>query len=228
MLYREDQMLHALERFRNGEEGRLVVGISPFRCTYLIPNIVKKLRERFPGIRVVLHEAGSDTLRKEAADGKFDLAIVNLPVDDSALEVIPIESETLVLAVPNEMRDKIEPCDGDELDFSLCSSLPFIVEGVNQEMRQLFDRLCVSSDIKPNIVTEVVSLNAAWAMARAGVGATLLPLQFVSHANFDENLTLYKLKGTVSERQPVIVRRRGQYLSECAKYAIELMTQTKE
>lgn len=226
LLYKEEQLFHTMEKFKNGEEGQLVIGISPFRCTYIIPDIVKKVRDRFPGVRVVLHEAGSDTLRKEAEEGKFDFAIVNLPVDDSVLEVTPIEGETLVLAVPKELCSLIGNSDEKELDFQNCSSLPFVVVGQNQEMRQLFDKLCAGAGFKPNIVSEVVGLNTAWALAHAGVGATLLPLQFVSYANFDNNLNLYKLKGNVSHRQPVIIRRKGQYLSDYAKYAIDILTKS--
>lgn len=226
LLYKEDQLLHALGRFRSGEEGRLVVGISPFRCTYLIPGIVKKIRERFPGVRVVLHEAGSDTLRKEAAEGKYDFAIVNLPVDDSVLEVTPIEPDTLVLAVPKHLCDHLPA--GGEIDFADCRDLPFVVVGQNQEMRQLFDKLCAAADFHPQIVTEVVGLSTAWALAHAGVGAALLPLQFASSSSFDENLKLYTLKGTIPNRQPVIVRRRGQYLSDYAEYAIHLLTENHD
>lgn len=225
LLYKEDQLFHALGRFRTGEEGRLSIGISPFRCTYLIPKIVKEIRSKFPGVRVVLHEAGSDVLRKEAAEGKYDFAIINLPVDESVLEITPIEQDTLVLAVPNSLRDMIPHKNEKELDFSDCRDLPFIVVGQNQEMRQLFDKLCATADFRPHIVTEVVGLSTAWSLAHAGVGATLLPLQFASSTSFDENLTLYTLKGTLSSRQPVIVRRKGQYLSDYARYAIELLTE---
>lgn len=226
LLYKEEQLFHAMERFRSGEEGRMVIGVSPFRCTYLIPDIVKKVRDRFPGVRVVLHEAGSDTLRKEAAEGKVDFAIVNLPVDDSVLEITSIERETLVLAVPKMLCSLIENSNEEELDFQSCSMLPFVVEGQNQEMRRLFEKLCTSAGFKPNIASEVVGLNTAWALAHAGVGATLLPLQFVSHANFDNNLSIYKLKGSAFQRQPVIARRKGQYLSDYARYAIDIISKS--
>lgn len=228
LVYKEDQLRQSMERFRSGEEGRLVIGISPFRCTFLMPSIVKKIRDRFPGVQVVLHEAGSNDLRKEVAEGKYDFAILNLPVDDSILEITPIEQDKLVLAVPKSLDSQLPKHHGSELDFSICRALPFVVVGQNQEMRQLFDKLCASADFTPVIASEVVGLNAAWALAHAGVGATLLPLQFVSHANFDDNLVLYTLKDTVSQRQPAIVRRRGQYMSDYAKYAIELLTASKK
>lgn len=234
LLYKEEQLLQAMDSFRSGEKGRLVIGISPFRCTYLIPDIVKKVRDRFPGVEVVLHEAGSDAsragssaLRKEAAEGKFDFAIVNLPVNDSVLEVTPIEPDTLVLVVPKELCSQLPDNHDGELDFSQCSSLPFVIVGQSQEMRQIFEKLCESAGITPRIAAEVVGLNTAWALARAGVGATLLPVQFVTHEHYDESVVIYKLKGAVTQRQPAVVRRKGQYLSAYAKYAIKLLTQEK-
>lgn len=234
LLYKEEQLLQAMDSFRSGEKGRLVIGISPFRCTYLIPDIVKKVRDRFPGVQVVLHEAGSDpsragsdVLRKEAAEGKYDFAIVNLPVDDSVLEITPIEPDKLVLVVPKTLCSHIPDLRDGELDFSVCATLPFVIVGQSQEMRQQFEKLCGSANIMPNIAAEVVGLNTAWALARAGVGATILPMQFVTHENYGEDVVVYKLKGAVSQRHPAVVRRKGQYLSEYAKYAIELLTNSQ-
>ena len=105
LLYKEDQLIKGLDRYKSGENGRLVIGVTPFRSLYLMPPLAKKIRDRYPGIQVVFHEASSSQLRKEAAEGKFDFAIVNLPIDDSLLDSILIEPDTLVLAVPSSMSD---------------------------------------------------------------------------------------------------------------------------
>jgi DNA-binding transcriptional LysR family regulator len=74
---------------------------------------------------------------------------------------------------------------------------------------------------------EVVSLTTAWAMVHAGLGAALLPLQVIGDTTFDTDISLFTLSGHVSSRQPVIITRRGQYLSEYAQYAIELLISPK-
>ncbi len=225
LLYKEDQLLKALEDFKTGDKGQLTIGVTPFRSLYLMPDIIKKIRDKFPGVKVTLQEEGSAQLRKEAAEGKYDFAIVNLPVDSSILEVTPLEADTLVLAVPNSLTHLLPDCDNNlTLDFINTKNLPFVVLRPNQELRQLFDNLCLSADFNPDIAAEVVGVTTAWAMARAGVGAALLPLQFVENQYFDQNLKLYKIKNNLYSRQPAIVTRRGQYLSEYAKYAIELLT----
>ena len=107
LVYKEDQMRKVLEQFRSGENGRLVIGITPFRSLYLMPELVKKLRSRYPGVRVSLREMNSAQLHKEAAEGKFDFAIVNLPVDTALLDVTPLEPDTLVLAVPDHLAKQL-------------------------------------------------------------------------------------------------------------------------
>lgn len=226
MLYAEDQLQKTLEQFQSGENGRLVIGVTPFRSMSLMPELVKKVKARYPGVKVVLHEANAMQLRKDAAEGKCDFVILNLPVDDSLLEVTPIEPDTLVLAVPNSLVSKLEQPEmmsGETIELAQAKDLPFVTLGQRQELRQLLDKLCAANGFYPNITAEVVGITTAWAMARAGVGAVLLPLQLAEMENTDESLRLYPLKKGIYSRQPAVVTRRGQYMSEYAAYAINLL-----
>ena len=230
LVYKETQLRKTINQFRTGESGRLVIGITPFRSLYLMPGLIKKIRDRYPGVQVCLHEVNSTQLRKEVAEGKYDLAIVNLPVDTSLLEMIPLEPDTLVLAVHKTMVGNL-PVTSDEkypsVDFSQLQDFPFVVLSPGQELRQLFDKLCTSTEIHPTIAAEVVGVTSAWAMAREGVGAALLPLQFIHSQHFDPDLSLYVIKNIPYSRQPVIVTRRGQERTDYADYAIRLLTESK-
>ena len=55
LLYREEQMVRSLEAYKSGESGRLHIGISPFRSLYMIPDIIRQVREKYPEVEVVLH-----------------------------------------------------------------------------------------------------------------------------------------------------------------------------
>lgn len=224
LLYREDQLMRSMEQFRSGEKGHLTIGITPFRSAYLIPGIVKKVRDKFPGVRVRLIEEGSEQLRKDAADGRFDFAVVNMPVDEALLRATPIEPDKLVIVFSDEFAEGIpELKDKEEVDFEDCRNLPFVVLSTNQEMRILFENLCASTGVYPQIAAEAVNLTTAWEMACSSVAATLLPLQFVNSALTNRKLTVKKLKNSVQLRQPAIVTKRGQYISPYAEYAIELL-----
>lgn len=224
LLYREDQLMRSLERFKSGEAGQLVIGVTPFRSSYLIADIVKACRTAFPHIQVKLQEAGTDILRKEAAEGKYDFAVVNLPVDESVLDIIPLEADRLVLVVPPQWRPLLDlPEDCREVDFSRCRELPFVVVQKNQEMRTLFEKLCAIHNFYPNIAAEVVSLTTAWAMACAGIAATILPAQFVNCRKGEAELTILDIQNAQYTRQPAIITRKGQYISAPARFAINAL-----
>ncbi len=226
LLYKEKQLYSSMENFASGKFGNLTIGISPFRALYLMPELLKKIRNKYPDVKIVLHEDSSDNLRKMAADGKFDFAIANLPVDESILSADPIEQDKLVLAVPENMLSLLNCKTGNnlsEIDFKHCENLPFVVASKTQEMRILFEKICRESDIRPRIATEVIGLATAWAMTRAGIGATLLPLQFINSVENNNTTRLFIPKCDLNVRQPAIITRRGQYLSEYAKYAIDIL-----
>ena len=227
MVYREEQLRKAMEQFQSGDSGRLVIGVTPFRSLYLMPELVKKIRTRYPGVSITLHEVNSAQLRKDAAEGKCDLAIVNLPVDTAVLDVTPLEPDTLVLAVHKDMAEGL-PADSDGknlvVDIGQLGELPFVVLSPGQELRKLFDGLCTAADFHPTIAAEVVGVTSALAMAKAGVGAAVLPLQFVHSLDFDDNLALYAIKNSLYTRQPAVVTRRGQARTPYADFAIRLLT----
>ncbi len=227
LLYKEAQLKRSMERFSSEECGKLSIGVSPFRSVYLLPTMAKKVRDRFPGVEISISDTNSEQNRKDVADGRLDFAIVNLPIDESVLDYIPIEPDILVLAVPDGMLERLpHRPEGDlpEIAFKDCAALSFVVADPTKEMRILFERFCAEDEVRPKIAMEVVGLTTAWAMARAGIGATLLPLQFLQDEAFrSENITLFKIKNDTYRRQPVIVTRRGQYLPEYAKYAMELL-----
>ena len=70
---------------------------------------------------------------------------------------------------------------------------------------------------------EVVGLTTAWAMTRAGIGATLLPLQFINSMENKGSVHLFVPDCEANTRQPAIITRHGQYLSEYANFAIEFL-----
>ena len=228
LLYKEDNLQKSMEQFKSGEKGTLTIGITPFRSAYLIPRIVKKIREKFPNVKIKLVEEGSEVLRKDATDGKFDFAIVNLPVDEAVLDVTLIEPDKLALVVPREIIEKCPKLMGKtKVDFADLCELPFVAVGANQEMRVLFEKLCAKTGVRPEIVTEVVGLTTAWEMALTGVGATLLPLQFVVSEISNGRVEVIELENDVYLRQPAVVVKHNQYLSDYAKYAINLLTNGK-
>lgn len=224
LLYKENQLMRSMERFKSGEAGTLNIGITPFRSSYLIADVLRRVRDKFPGIQIRLHEEGSDLVRRDAAEGKFDFAIVNLPVDDSVLDVHPLATDRLVLIVPKALADKLPDPTASHVSMEDCRELPFAVVGATQEMRQLFDKLCARANFTPTIAVEAVNLMTLYTIARAQIAATVLPYPFVSQMPSDD-LRILDIEKAPYMRHPVVVTRRDQALSQAAQYAVQLLTE---
>lgn len=224
LLFEEEMLVKTLERFKTGEFGKLSIGVAPFRSLYLMPPVVQALKEQYPQLQLSLAEYGRTQLLKGLNDGVYDFIITNLPVADAELETIPLEKDTLVLAVPNRLLHLLEPAqEGLPVGLSSCSQMPFAVVSRGQEMRQLFEKLCRIAGIQPNIYVEVVGISTAWTIVQSGIAATLLPKQFIQ-SGADKDVTLFEISQDTYVRQPAIVLRRGQFISEYARYAINLLT----
>ena len=64
----------------NLKSGRLELGISAFRGTYLLPAVLRRFKQLYPGITVNIHEENSVELEQKLLDGTLDMALVALPM----------------------------------------------------------------------------------------------------------------------------------------------------
>ncbi len=95
-------LVEGLERTQatgRGERGRLRIGFVTPAATSFLPGFVHRLRERWPGIELVLNEATSDEQFAALGDGRLDAGFVLPPAPASmAFRLVP--AERLVLAMP--------------------------------------------------------------------------------------------------------------------------------
>src|SRR5437879_5032910 len=73
--------------------GRLAVGATPSLTITLLPPALAKFHAAFPGIELVLHEAGSRDLVAELEQGALDVALVIMPVRHENLETAQLLRE---------------------------------------------------------------------------------------------------------------------------------------
>ncbi|MBQ7138110.1 MAG: LysR family transcriptional regulator [Clostridia bacterium] len=225
LLFEAEQLRKTMDRYRTGENGKLIIGISPSRSAYLMPDFVREMKKRFPCLQIILREGSTALLHKGICDGLYDFAILNLPVDETQLDIRPMKQDSLVLVVPQAMLPLISETSAlytEPLDLAACHTLPFVTLSPGQELRQQFDKLCAQANLEPDIQLEAGSVIATWTMVREGFGAAVLPLQFVQHSKSD-NVRVFPLRQIAATRQPAIVFKRGQYVSQYIAHAIELL-----
>ena len=158
-------------RAAQGEVGRLQIGFVPV-CG-LIPVAIRRFMHRFPQVKVTLRSMASAEQLDGVLRGRLDVGFVHLPITVRGLEVEPVESHALMVALPARHRllgqrtVAWRALDGEPFIGFPRTAAPGAYDTLMGHFRE--------AGLIPNVVHETDSLLARLRMVGAGVGVSLLP-----------------------------------------------------
>src|SRR5436190_2333597 len=153
--------------------GRLAVGATPSLTITLLPPALAKFHAAFPGIHLVLHEAGSRDLVAELEQGALDVALVIMPVrhGNEALETAPLLREELVVAVPHDhalaSRKTVSNAD--------LKGVPLVMFREGYDLRATTVAACRRAGFEPVFALEGGEMAGVLRFAAAGLGVAVVP-----------------------------------------------------
>ena len=86
-------------RMKTGLAGTIRLGSSPTFGPYLLPNVVRRLHEAYPDLRLVIRDGAPADLLEELLGGRHDIIVTQLPVASTDVVVERLMREPLHLAV---------------------------------------------------------------------------------------------------------------------------------
>jgi LysR family hydrogen peroxide-inducible transcriptional activator len=149
--------------------GPLRLGVIPSVAPYLLPRVLPLLQERYPELRLELHETQTLALLRELESGSLDVVLVALPLVNADLETLALFDDAFLLAVPageKLARTKITP---DSID---TRRLILLEEG--HCLRDQALAFCSVSN-RDTMELGATSLTTVMQMVANGYGVTLLP-----------------------------------------------------
>lgn len=159
-----------------------VACFSTFAKARLLPAVIRA-RDRFPDLRVILHELEAADAIEALRDGRCDLAVsfaYNLAprVDLAGLVSQPLLEEPVRLALPQAWASESDP-----IDLRRLADADWIVGSRQSDDRQLAERACALAGFAPRITHTVDDYDLLLRMVAAGFGVGFAPelgLQFPS------------------------------------------------
>jgi LysR family hydrogen peroxide-inducible transcriptional activator len=82
--------------------GRLHLGVIPSIAPYLLPPLLPSLRARYPSLELNIRETQTHTLLAELADGRLDLLLIALPIEQADVETLALFEDRFLLAMPSD------------------------------------------------------------------------------------------------------------------------------
>lgn len=177
--------------------GRLNLGLTPSKASNPLPAILPAFKRNYPGIELNITEAMSFQLENMLLEGKIDLCMINLPVQNKNIDYTPILTEELYLAAPPDFSSPYETTDADSpyplIELKYLKDESFILMHPEQRIRQITDSTFFSAGIKPKIVMETGSIDTAHRLSASGAGFSFVPESTVRFAGLVKPPKYYRI-----------------------------------
>lgn len=166
-----DELVAELGELTYLNKGIVRLGLPPMAGARFFPAVIKKFRDRYPGISIKLVEEGAKKIEESVADGSLDAGVVLLPVDGDAFETYPIVDDRMnVLVAPSH------PLAGKErIELAELAGESFVL--FNDDFA-LHDRIigeCRNAGFEPRVVYESSQWDFIGELVGAGLGVAMLP-----------------------------------------------------
>jgi LysR family carnitine catabolism transcriptional activator len=178
------QVLRAIDEARDAvagvselRAGTLEVATLPTLAVDPMAVLIGRFRERYPGVRVHMHEAESaEGLLAMVGDRVCDLGAAHIPVRREGLTERPLGEQELLFILPPGSASG-EPLRPGEL-----AEIPLIVSPPGTSTRILLEQALTAVGVTPSIAVETEAREAIVPLVLSGAGATLLPAPLAREA----------------------------------------------
>lgn len=177
MLVDYHQLKAEIQDIEHLKTGKVEFGVSTFRGSYLIPNILGTFREKYPNIEVGIKEANSMALEQMLIDGQLDLALVALPLTKLKTDVNFLLKDEICIVAPShhpvlQYAKEAVINHGGNLFVELEDTIQFeyILSDYDTILGSVSRKEFSHRGLVPKVCNENLTAPFAAAMARAGLG----------------------------------------------------------
>ena len=182
--YRERSEYHRLrDEIQDVEAlkgGRVILGISTFRGTFLLPPVLEAFRNDYPGVHVEIVEANSMALEVMLKNGTIDIALIIMPpkllkpddvkllMHDEICIITNREHPVLTFAKPSPPHSKSQI--PNYIDLADTLSYEYVLSDYDTILGRESRRIFREHDIIPKVHNEKLSAFFAASLGAAGLG----------------------------------------------------------
>jgi DNA-binding transcriptional LysR family regulator len=200
-----DGVVADLAALRDEIVGVVRLGLIGTTARWLVPRLLATIRERHPGVHLVVVEATSTSLEPRLLVGELDLAVVNLPIPGRDLSSEPLFDEDLVLVVPaGHPLIRRAPVDLTDL-----AEVELLLPPPGTAFRGELDAAASAAGIVLTPLAEVDGLRLIASMAMEGQGPAIVPATGVSGPSDTTRWRAVAVTGLPRRRVGLAQRRRG-------------------
>ncbi len=212
-----------MQNFLGLKSGVIHMGGSTIPGEYILPEVIKRFREKFPLISVTLTIADTSKIENHVLEGNLELGIVGSKNAHRSLIRNELWEDELVLAVPGQHRW----ANKEEVSLKELSEEPFILREVGSGTLKIMDDYLRATGLKGTDSLEIVArLGTSTAVKegiKTGLGVSILSLRALNTELETGILKALKVKGLSMSRKFYLIRDRRRTASPLCHAMIDFL-----
>lgn len=219
ILERYDLLKSELNALKVGVETRINVAAIFSIGMHNLPDYVKKFMMKYPNVNMHIEYFSADKVYELVLNGEFDIGLVAVPKKDRRLDVYEFEEEPLILVCSPK-----HPLAGEtKVDIHKLQFERFIAFEKDVPTRIWIDNILSRYSTVVQPVMEFDNVETVKRAVEINAGVSILPQATVVQEAAGGSLKAIPFSNERFTRPTGVIVRKGQTMSQAARYLIELL-----
>lgn len=222
------QFEEQLGELKTGRSRTLNVGMTLWRGSVLLPDILPNYSESHPDVRITLREHHTAQLSKLLQEDQIDFALMNMPLnlDDFVYDTVFNERLLLVASKDHPAIRGLEAGTPDHplpIDMKKLRRERFILLQEDQVMGHAMKNLFAKMNMEPKDALYTTSSTTSVNLAARGFGITFLPEGGIRHTAHVEQLAFFTVDNPPFSVPLLLLYKKNSIISPHAKDFIDMV-----
>ena len=159
------------EEFRGENAGTLAIATTHTQARYVLPKVLREFANRFPKVRVILHQGNPQQVAEQTARGEVDVGIATEALADfPQLVTLPCYEWNRVVLVPK--RHPLAKTKA--LTIEALAKFPIVTYDGSFTGRSAINAAFAAKDLEPNIVLTALDADVIKTYVDLGMGVGIV------------------------------------------------------
>ena len=191
----------AMAYHATGTVGRVRIGTGGTACIYLLPPILRGLRQRFPTLEIVVSTGNTLDVLKAIEENNIDVGLVTLPAPGRIFQVTPVMEDEFVAIFP------AGDAPPKAVTAAALAARSTVLYEPGAHTRRITDEWCLAGGAVLKPVSELGSVEAIKELVAAGLGCSVLPRMALPAAQVAGKLVVRSLSPRLYRTLGIVLRR---------------------
>ncbi|MBE5754886.1 MAG: LysR family transcriptional regulator [Clostridiales bacterium] len=219
-----DEAENKYSELKDTATGIVRICASDTVATHFLLPYIKEYHEKYPDVNLILQNGTSSETIELLKNNKGDIGFVNLPIDDSEIN---LSNTVMQLHDTFVASEKFSELFGEVVDLKRLQDYPLLMLELSTATRQAIVGFAHSQGIHLHPEIELGSLELMTELAKNGIGIACIPREFVRHELKEGSLKEIKTNPALPSRAIGLALPKDANLIFAVKEFVKLLNNDK-